>query len=164
MQRIPDLIRLLDDPHDEDAFDRALGQDEPPNIDDAMLPHPDDQPYLLREVVCDELATIGPDAADAVPAILLCADEEADSTVAKFMRLAAARAVWRITGDPSVYIPICERLLLDRECWFRRSVVELLEEIGDPAALPALRRRLADVRPEVQQAAAQAMAKICSTG
>jgi HEAT repeat protein len=62
-------------------------------------------------------------------------------------------------GDPSVYIPICERLLLDRECWFRRHVVELLEEIADPAALPALRERLADARPEVRQAAARTIEK-----
>lgn len=159
MQRIPDLIHLLDDPTDANSFDRAFGPPEPLDIEDALLPHEDDQPFLLREVVCDELAAIGPDAREAVPALLLCADDMTDSMVAKSMRLAAARAVWKISGDPSVYIPICERLLLDQECWFRRHVVELLEEIADPAALPALRERLADARPEVRQAAALAIEK-----
>lgn len=160
MPPVANLIRLLDDPQDADALERAFGESEPLGIDDGLLPHTDDQPYLLREIVCNELADIGPDAREAVPALLLCADDMTDSTVAKFMRLAAARAVWRISGDPSVYTPICERLLLDRECWFRRHVIELLEEIANPAALPALRERLADARPEVRQAAARAIAEI----
>lgn len=160
MQRIPDLIHLLDDPTDANSFDRAFGQPEPLDIEDAVLPHEDDQPFLLREVVCDELAAIGPDAWEAIPALLLCAEDTTDNTVAKFMRLSAARAIWRIADDPAVFIPICERLLADRECWFRRHVIELIEEIGHPAALPALRERLADIRPEVAQAATQAIQKI----
>lgn len=160
MPPIADLIRLLDDPDDADALDRAFGESEPLDIDDGLLPHPFDQPYLLREVVCNDLADIGPDAREAVPALLLCAEDTTDNTVAKFMRLAAVRAIWRIGHDPSLYIPICKQLLLDRECWFRRHVVELLEEIANPAALPALRERLADARPEVRQAAVRAIAKI----
>jgi len=159
MHRIPDLIRLLDAPEDADAFDRAFGESDPLDIDDGLLPHEDDQPFILREVVSDELAAIGPDAREALPALLRCAGDMTDSTVAKSMRLAAVTAMWKISGDPSVCIPICERLLLDRECWFRRHVVELLEEIADPAALPALRERLADVRPEVRQAAVRAIEK-----
>jgi len=120
----------------------------------------DDQPFLLREVVCELLADIGPEAREALPALLRCADDETDSTVAKSMRLSAARAAWKISGDPSVYIPICKQLLLDQECWFRRHVVELLEEVANPAALPALRERLVDARPEVRQVAVRAIAKI----
>jgi len=160
MNRITDLIRLLDDPTAADAFDRAFGQPEPLSIHDSLLPHPDDQPYLLLEVVCDELAAIGPNARGAIPALLRCAEDMGSTTVARFMRLSAARAVWKITGDPALFIPICERLLADAECWFRRQVVEMIDEIGNPAALPALRQRLADVRPEVRQAARRAMAKI----
>lgn len=52
------------------------------------------------------------------------------------------------------------RLLTDSECWFRSHVVELLEEIATPAALPALRERLAHARPEVRQAAKRAIEKI----
>jgi len=160
MHRIADLVALLSDPTDADAQDRAFGRSEPLDIDDGLLPHPDDQPYLLREVVCNDLADIGPDAREAIPALLRCAQDGTDSTPARFMRLATVRAVWKVSHDPLLYIPICERLLLDRECWFRRYVVELLEEIADPAALPALQRRLADVRPEVRDAAARAAAKI----
>jgi len=160
MPPIADLIRLLDDPDDADALERAFGESESLDIDDNLLPHPDDQPFLLKEVVCNELADLGPEAREAVPALLLCAEDETDSTPARFMRLSAVAAIWKISHDTSLCIPICKQLLLDRECWFRRHVVELLGEIADPAALPALRERLADVRPEVQKAAAQAVAKI----
>ena len=80
--------------------------------------------------------------------------------VARFMRLAAAEALWKITSDPAIYMPICERLLLDSECWFRRYVVELLEEIGHPAAIPALRGRLVDDRYEVREKARKAIGRI----
>lgn len=160
MQRIPNLIRLLDAPEDANAFDRAFGEPEPLDIDEGLLPHEVDQPFILREVVCNELATIGPDAREAVPALLRCAEDMTSTTVARLMRLSAARALWKITGDPAVCLPPCERLLADVECWFRRQVVELLEEIANPAALPALRERLGDVRPEVRQAARKAMARI----
>lgn len=160
MQRIPNLIRLLDDPEDADAFDRAFGEPDPLAIDDGLLPHEDDQPFLLREIVCDELADLGPDAREAVPSLLRCADDTTDSTVARFMRLSAARALWKTSGDPAVCLPPCERLLADAECWFRRQVVEMIEEIGDPAVLPALRERLADGRPEVGEAAKRAIMKV----
>lgn len=160
MNRITDLVTLLSDPTDADAQDRAFGTSEPLDIDDGLLPDPLDQPFLLREVVCNDLADLGPDARGAVPALLLCAEDETDSTPARFMRLAAVRAISKISEDASVYMPVCKRLLLDRECWFRRHVVELLEEIADPTALPALRERLEDVRPEVREAAERAMSKI----
>ena len=48
---------------------------------------------------------------------------------------------------------------MDSECWFRRYVVELLEETGAPA-LPALRGRLADKRAEVRSAARRAIERI----
>lgn len=160
MPAVFDLIRLLADPNDADALDRAFGEPEPLDIDDALLPHEDDRPYLLKEVVCNELADLGPEAREAIPALLRCAENMTGTTVARFMRLSAARAVWKVSRDPSLYIPICERLLLDRECWLRRQVVELLDEFGHPAALPALQGRLADVRPEVRQAARKAIQKI----
>lgn len=160
MPTIYDLIRLLDDPNDDDALNRAFGEPEPLDIAENLLPYPDDQPFLLREVVCSDLAAMGPVALDAVPALLRCAEDETDSTVGEFMRLAAVTAIWKITGDPALYMPICERLLLDKECWFRRHVVELLDEIAHPAALPALQRRLSDDRPEVRVAARRATEKI----
>jgi len=92
--------------------------------------------------------------------LLLCAKDETDSTPARFMRLSAVAAIWKISNDPSLYIPICPRLFTDSECWFRRHVVELLEEIATPAALSALQERLGDIRFEVRQAAARAMAKV----
>ncbi len=62
MSAIPDLIRLLDDPGDDDVLNRALGEPEPLDIDENRLPQEDDQPLLAREVVCNDLAEIGPDA------------------------------------------------------------------------------------------------------
>lgn len=160
MPPIADLIRLLDDPTDADAFDRAFGEPESLDLDENLLPPLCDRPYWLREAICHELAEFGPDARDAVPALLRCAEDVTDSLASRSMRLAVVTALWKVSGDPARFLPICERLLADRECWFRRQVVELLEEIGHPAALPALQERLADVRLEVRQAAAQAMAKI----
>jgi HEAT repeat protein len=157
---ITDLILLLDNPADADAFDGAFGELEPLDIDDDLLPPESARFFMTKELACDALANLGPDAIEAVPALLRCADDLTDIIESRSMRLAAARAVWRITGDPALYIPIFERLLADTECWFRRHVVELLDEIGHPAALSALRERLADVRTEVREAARRAMAKI----
>lgn len=161
MPRIPDLIRLLDDPNDDDAFDRAFGEPEPLDLDENLLPPLWDRPYWLREAICHELAEFGPDARDAVPALLRCAEDVTDSLASRSMRLAVVTALWKVTADPALFVPIFERLLADPECWFRRQVVEMIEEIGEPAALPALQERLAnDVRPEVRQAAGKAIAKI----
>jgi HEAT repeat protein len=133
---------------------------EPLDIDDNLLPPECDLPYIRREIVCDELAEIGPEAREAVLALVQCARDETDTFAAKTMRFAAVSALWRITSDPVLSVPLCERLLLDLECWFRRWVVELLEEIAHPAALPALRERLDDSRPEVRAAAERAVCKI----
>lgn len=160
MLMITDLIRLLDDPTDADAFDGAFRESEPLDIDDDLLPPESARFCMRREIACNELAELGADAMEAVPALLRCAEDGTDIIEGRSMRLAAARAIWRITSDPALFIPICERLLADTECWFRRQVVELIEEIATPAALPALRERLADPRPEVRQAARKAMAKI----
>jgi HEAT repeat protein len=160
MPEIPALIRLLEDPDDEETLKRAFGEPERLDIDEDRLPHEDDQPFLFREVVCNDLADLGPDAIDAVPALVRCTEDATDSTVARFMRLAAVTAIWKITDDPTIYISICERLLGDSECWFRRHVVELLEEIAHPAAVPTLRERLGDVRFEVQEEARKAIQKI----
>lgn len=160
MHGIPDLIRLLDDPHDEDAFDRAFGAPDPLDLDDGLLPPDEARFFMTQEIACNQLADLGPAAIEAVPALLRCAEDVTDIIENRFMRLAAARAIWKITGDPKLSVPVCERLLLDRECWCRRYAVELLEEMGHEAALPALRQRLADARPEVREAAARTMAKI----
>lgn len=160
MSAIPDLIRLLDDPEDDEALGRIFGEPKSLEIHEDLLAHPDDRPFLFKELVCNLLADHGPDAAEAVPAVLCCVQDETESTCAKFMRLASATAIWEITGDPVLSVEICERLLLDSECWFRRYVVELLEEIGHPAALPALRGRIVDDRFEVRDAAKEALEKI----
>ena len=160
MGHVADLTRLLDDPDDDDAYDRAFGEPEPLDIDDGLLPHEDDQPFLFKERLCNLLAEQGVDARDAVPAFVRCSQDETDSTASRFMRLNAAEAIWRITSDPSLPVEICERLLTDKECWFRRMVVELLEEIAHPAALHALQSRLVDDRHEVRSAAEKAIERI----
>jgi hypothetical protein len=45
--QVPDLIRLLDDPDNADALDRAFGEPEPLDIDEKLLPHPGDQRKLF---------------------------------------------------------------------------------------------------------------------
>lgn len=161
-RRIDDLIHVLDDPDDEDAYERAfnLTGDEPLDIDEDLLPPECDLPYMRRELVCNNLAEIGPKAREAVPALVRCSEDLTDNLSARFMRLAAAEAIWKITNDPVLSIDICERLLTDKECWFRRYIVELLEEIAHPAALPALRGRLVDERYEVREKAEKAIERI----
>lgn len=66
MPPVASLIRLLVDPTDADAFDRAFGAPEPLGLREGVLPHPDDQPFLLKEVVCNDLADLGPDALEAI--------------------------------------------------------------------------------------------------
>lgn len=74
MHGIPDLIRLLDDPSDEDAFDRAFGAPEPLDLDDGVLPPTMARFFLTQEIACDQLADLGPAAIEAVPALLRCAE------------------------------------------------------------------------------------------
>lgn len=161
-RRIDDLIHVLYDPDDMDSYERAfdLAGIESLDIADELLPPDFDLAYQRRELSCNELADLGPEAMQAVPALLKCAEDETDDISAKSMRLAAVSAIWKVTGDPAISVGMCERLLLDSECWFRRWVVELLEEIAHPAALPALHERLQDVRPEVRAAAERAIEKI----
>jgi HEAT repeat protein len=114
-----------------------------------------------QELSRNELAEMGAEAMQAVPVLLKCIEDGNNDISVKSMRLAVASAIWKITGDPQMAVALAERLLLDRECWFRRQVCELLTEIAHPAALPALRERQAnDVRPEVRTAAGRAMEKI----
>jgi hypothetical protein len=96
----------------------------------------------------------------AVPALIRCTEDDTDSTASRFTRLAAAKAIWEITGDAGLCVPIWERLLADSECWARRYAVELMEEIAHPAAIPALQSRLDDSRVEVRRAARKAIEKI----
>jgi HEAT repeat protein len=159
MDKISALIRLLDDPEDADAHHWAFGEPEPLDIDENLLPHEDDRPFLFKELVCTELGEAGPEARGAIPALLRCVEDETDNTCARFMRLAAAEAIWKITHAPA--IEVWERLLGDKECWFRRQVVEFLEDAGHPAALDLLReRQLQDSRPEVREVAARAIRRI----
>ncbi|MCH7871760.1 MAG: hypothetical protein IID33_08665, partial [Planctomycetes bacterium] len=116
MNHIADLTRLLDDPEDDDAYGRVFGEPEPLDLSEDLLPHEDDQPFLFRELLCNLLAEQGVDARESVPALLRCSEEETDNLCAKFLRLAAAEAVWKITGDPIMSVQICKRLLPDTEC------------------------------------------------
>lgn len=52
MAEIPDLVRLLEYPRDEDALDRAFGEPDPFESDKNLLPHPDDR--LRRSECCEK--------------------------------------------------------------------------------------------------------------
>jgi HEAT repeat protein len=160
MATISDLIRLLDNPNDDETLDRVFGKPQSLNIAEGLLPHEDDLPYLRREIVCSKLAELGAAATDAVPSLVRCTEDDTDSTANRFTQLAAAKAIWEITGDAGLCVPIWERLLADSECWARRYAAELMEEIAHPAAIPALQSRLDDPRVEVQKAAKKAIEKI----
>jgi hypothetical protein len=95
----------------------------------------------LVTAVAKALTAIGPAATAAVPALRVHA-------VGGEHRLAAATALWRLTGDPGPAVETVADLLDSDEL----GVVELIAELGDPARrlLPRMRARLAG-EPGVSQ-------------
>jgi hypothetical protein len=88
--------------------------------------------------VAQALAAIGPAAEPAVPAL-----RDRATSGSGPERLAAARAVWRLTGDPEPALDAAIQQI-DADGWVSQAV-ELLADVGDPARrlVPRLRDALA---------------------
>jgi hypothetical protein len=113
-----------------------------------------------RRALVELLASWGPDAAPAIPELVtLLTEDQAVTAVAKALtaigpaaivavpalrdhaaNVAAATALWRLTGDPEPAVETAADLLDSDEL----GVIELIAEIGDPARrlLPRMRARL----------------------
>ncbi|WP_329109626.1 HEAT repeat domain-containing protein [Micromonospora sp. NBC_01699] len=89
-------------------------------------------PHIATRVLGD----LGPDAVDALPDLhpMLAHDDP-------FVRVNAARAVWRIGADPAPALPVLREILVDGGRADRGHAVDLLPELG-PAAV-----ELADLLP-----------------
>lgn len=81
-------------------------------------------PYV-RGMVCDALGAIGPEARDAVQALVECtANEPGLVEEARWLRLRAAVAIFKITGDAEIVRRVVGELVNDPEWWLREKARE----------------------------------------
>lgn len=81
----------------------------------------------VRGMACDALGAIGPEARDAVPTLIECtADEPGLSEEGRWLRLRAAVAIFKISGDAQVARRVAGELLSDSEEWLRVKARECL--------------------------------------
>ena len=109
------------------------------------------------------LASIGPAAHEAVPALRACLELDGSSDeLTRLLQLSAAEAIWRISGNTDAALQIASTLLNDSECSLRADAAELLGNLGPAArpSIPELRRRLNDCEEWVRQKAAEALVSL----
>jgi hypothetical protein len=83
-------------------------------------------------MVCDALASVGPEARDAVPAFLTecTADEPKLSEESRWLRLRAAVAIFRNSGDGEIARRVAGQLATDPEDWLRDHAAQSLTLIA----------------------------------
>jgi HEAT repeat protein len=145
---IPILVKLLADPDFRVRFKAAdyLGYFGPKGKA-ALLPLTQalhDRSVSVRQVSALAVGAMGKEAAEAKPALVLLTDADEEF----FVRIASVKALWLVTDDPELVVPILQAMLKERD---RRkpgypdnsgrcSIAELLGEIGPRAqkAIPDL--------------------------
>jgi HEAT repeat protein len=111
------------------------------------------------------LAAIGPAAHDALSALQQClALDGTEDELIRLVRLSAAEAIWRISGETEPAVRVAMEMLGSGESEVRCSAVELLGNLGPVArpALPDLQRLLDDAEEAVRQRAKVALRNIGS--
>jgi HEAT repeat protein len=101
-------------------------------------------------------------SAASIPAVQQCLGMDTGDELIALIKLSAAVAIWRISGDTVVPLRVAGEMLEHAESNIQCATVELLGTLG-PAARPAigdLQRLLEDSEEAVQQCAAKALAKI----
>ena len=83
------------------------------------------------------LASIGPAAHEAIPALRACLDLDGSDELVRLLQLSAAEAIWRISGDTDAFLRVATEMLGDKESNIRSDAAELLGDLG-PAAKPAI--------------------------
>ncbi|MBW3540229.1 MAG: HEAT repeat domain-containing protein [Planctomycetes bacterium] len=162
----PAIERLVD----------ALGTDESPAVRDAAASAlaaigPAALP-VLRELAEYDDAEVRWRAIEAIGRIEPMAETDGDAELLDTalddpdarVRIAAAEALWRLTGDASAVLPSLVEGLTNPARQIRVRAYRLLLELG-PAARPAivpLERLLEDDRPHVRRAAEEALRKLLS--
>ena len=84
------------------------------------------------------LGHLGPLAAPAIPALDHCLGLDGrEYDLIRWLRLLAAEAKWRITGDSTVALAVATEMLNDPEWWLVGHAADLLGNLGH-AARPAV--------------------------
>jgi HEAT repeat protein len=129
---------------------------------------PEDVPALVKALqheearirleAAEDLGLIGPQAADAVEALLKLARQDADPLV----RIEAARAIARIDPKNETALPILVEALKDRAGKVRKKAAELIGHLGSAAraAVPDLVKATKDSDPTVSWGAVDALGQI----
>ena len=115
-----------------------------------------DESVRVREAAANALVEIGPQAVDAVPALIQALrNEEEDSD----LRQAASAALGAIGSEA---VPALVQALADEDEHVRWAAASALRDSGPDAvdAVPALVQALQDEHEDVRQAAASALGKI----
>ncbi len=120
---------------------------------------------LARGMAADALGAIGPAAEKAAPKLLQCLQEPGNDALATYFRLRAARALWRIQGEPEHLLAIGLESIRSPEWWRRGRGTAFLGELGAAgrAAIPDLSRLLKDEHRGVREAARLALEQIDPT-
>lgn len=109
------------------------------------------------------LGHLGPLAAPAIPAIDRCIGlDGSHEELVRWLRLMAAEAKWRITGDPATALAVAMELLNDEEWWLIGHAADLLGKLGQAArpAVADLERLLGHENEFIQKHVRAAMEKI----
>jgi HEAT repeat protein len=161
--RIPSLLEMIEkdkDPAVREAFRRSAASIHPPAVSAAIIPtliaalrSPDGQ---VRDMACRVLMTFGPEAREAIPALIAMAREEwSDSAVVDRQILAldrsAIQALPKIaleTESAGQVIAVLSELIKETSPNRSAAAVAALGEIGPAAesAVPALIRALSGKR------------------
>jgi hypothetical protein len=77
---------------------------------------------------------VGPRALTAIPALEYCLGLDGrEYDLIRWLRLMAAEAKWRITGDPAIALTVATEMLKDEEWWLVGHAADLLGKLGQAA-------------------------------
>ncbi|HEY1598855.1 MAG TPA: hypothetical protein VGG64_04590 [Pirellulales bacterium] len=86
--------------------------------------------FYARGMAADALGAIGPAAVATIPALIDCTQPEPEMVEeGRWLRLRAAAAIFRISGEVQVARQVAGELVDDPEWWLRDHAAKLLEKI-----------------------------------
>jgi len=140
---------------------RALHAGSEAKIRDGLLKLLEDNDRLVKLAAMNSLASLGPAASAALPALTGYLDD-----IDAKMRVGAMYAVVSIDRDSPETLSIVLKMLKDSQPKVRKVACSALEDIGtrDPHAIAALIEVLHDPVPEVRMAAADYLGEIGPEG
>ena len=101
-----------------------------------ITPDSDGEEVADGYAACQLLWHLGPRASTAIPALEHCLGLDGrEYDLIRWLRLMAAEAKWRITGDSTAALAVATELLADPEWWLVAHAADLLGEVGITAWL-----------------------------